>query len=141
MFSRTTIASSIRIPIESESPSSDIVLSVKPNTHTATKLASTDTGSARPVITVERHELRNRNTTNTVRSAPTSSDSSTFATEFRTRSPRFLMTSIVVPAGRRLLMALSRALSRSAHYVEQYQLDVLTSMPTDSRELGILASL
>ena len=32
--------------------------------------ASTDTGSARPVMTVERHELRNRNTTSTVSSAP-----------------------------------------------------------------------
>ena len=42
MFSRTTIASSIRMPIASERPSSDIVLSVKPKAHTATNDASTD---------------------------------------------------------------------------------------------------
>jgi hypothetical protein len=48
MFSRTTIASSIRMPIASESPSSDIVFSVKPNASTATNDAMTDTGSARP---------------------------------------------------------------------------------------------
>ena len=54
----------------SDSPSSDIVFSVKPNAHTATNEASTDTGSARPVMTVERQELRNRNTTATVRAAP-----------------------------------------------------------------------
>ena len=54
MFSRTTIASSIRMPIASESPRSDIVLSVKPQAHTAMNAASVDTGSARPVITVER---------------------------------------------------------------------------------------
>ena len=35
MFSRTTMASSIRMPIASERPSSDIVLSVKPNAQTA----------------------------------------------------------------------------------------------------------
>ena len=34
MFSRTTLASSMRMPIASDSPSSDIVLSVKPNTQT-----------------------------------------------------------------------------------------------------------
>ena len=57
----------------SDSPSSDIVFSVKPNAHTATNDASTDTGSARPVMTVERQELRNRNTTATVRAAPSRS--------------------------------------------------------------------
>ena len=81
MFSRTTIASSISMPIASDRPSSDIVFSVKPNAYTAMKLASTDTGSASPVMTVERHEFRNRNTTSTVSSAPSISASSTFSTE------------------------------------------------------------
>ena len=80
MFSRTTMASSIRMPIASESPSSDIVSSLKPSTHTAMKLASTETGSARPVITVERHEFRKRNTTSTVSSAPSISASCTLLT-------------------------------------------------------------
>jgi hypothetical protein len=60
MFSRTTIASSIRIPIASERPSRDMVFRVNPNAHTAMNEASTLTGRARPVITVDRHELRKR---------------------------------------------------------------------------------
>ena len=48
MFSRTTIASSINIPIASERPSSDIVFSVKPNAYTAMKLDITDTGKGIP---------------------------------------------------------------------------------------------
>ena len=73
MFSRTTIASSIRMPMASDRPSSDIVFSVKPNASTATNDAMTETGSARPVMTVERHELRNRKTVSTVSSAPSTS--------------------------------------------------------------------
>ena len=87
MFSRTTIASSMRMPIASDRPSSDIVFSVKPKAQTATNEASTDTGSARPVITVERHEFRNRNTTRTVRIAPSTSAPWTSATELATRGP------------------------------------------------------
>ena len=49
--------------------------------------ASTDTGSARPVMTVERHELRNRNTTSTVSTAPSISAFWTFRTEAATRAP------------------------------------------------------
>jgi hypothetical protein len=70
MFSRTTMASSIRIPIASERPMSDIEFRVKPNAHTVAKAASTLTGSASPVMTVERHEFRNRNTTRIVSTAP-----------------------------------------------------------------------
>ena len=73
MFSRTTIASSIRMPMASDRPSSDIVFSVKPNASTATNEAMTETGSARPVMTVERQEFRNRNTISTVSSAPSTS--------------------------------------------------------------------
>ena len=76
-----------------------MVLSVKPKAHTATKLASTDTGNARPVITVERHEFRNRNTTSTVSSAPSTSASRTLLTEFSTRVPLFFTTSNCAPLG------------------------------------------
>ena len=99
MFSRTTIASSIRMPIASERPSSDIVFSVNPNAHTATNDASTDTGSARPVITVERHEFRKRKTTSTVSSAPSISASSTLRTAWLTRSPAFCTSANVTPGG------------------------------------------
>ena len=81
-----------------------MVLSVKPNAQTAMNDASTDTGSARPVITVERHELRNRKTTSTVSAAPSMSASCTFDTLRSTRSPLFCTTSMVVPVGRVSLM-------------------------------------
>ena len=58
---------------------------VKPNAHTAMNDASTETGSARPVMTVERHELRKRNTTSTVSSAPSISASCTLRTACFTR--------------------------------------------------------
>ena len=87
------------MPIASDSPSSDIVLSVKPNAHTAMNEASTDTGSASPVITVERHEFRNRNTTSTVSSAPSMSASSTLRTAWLTRSPAFCTSANFTPGG------------------------------------------
>ena len=85
----------------SESPSSDIVLSVKPSAQTAMKAEIVDTGRARPVMTVERHEFRKRKTTSTVSSAPSTSASSTFRTELRTRSPASRTTSSRTPAGAR----------------------------------------
>ena len=60
MFSRTTIASSINKPIASDSASSVIVFNVKLNTHMMKNAEMIDTGSVRPVMTVERHEFRNR---------------------------------------------------------------------------------
>ena len=83
----------------SERPSSDIVLSVKPNAHTAMNEASTQTGSARPVITVERQEFRNRNTTSTVSGAPSISASSTLRTALPTRSPASWTMSSLAPGG------------------------------------------
>ena len=50
--------------------------------------ASTDTGSARPVMTVERHELRNRKTTSTVSSAPSISASCDVAHRVARRARR-----------------------------------------------------
>ena len=85
MFSRTTMASSMRMPIASDSPSSDMVSSLKPNAHTAMKLASTETGNASPVITVERQLFRKTNTTSTVSSAPSSN---VFCTSHTARAVR-----------------------------------------------------
>jgi hypothetical protein len=93
------MASSIRMPMASERPISDIEFKVKPNAHTATKDAITETGSARPVITVERHELRKRKTTSTVSSAPSISAFSTSPTERSTRSPASRMTLMSTPCG------------------------------------------
>jgi len=59
MFSRTTIASSMSTPIASESPRSVMKFSVKPAAHTAMNAAIAEVGRLRPVMSVERHELRN----------------------------------------------------------------------------------
>ena len=60
MFSRTTIASSISMPIARERPMRVSTLRVKPKTRMAMKPATTEMGRVMPVMTVERHELRNR---------------------------------------------------------------------------------
>ena len=60
MFSRTTIASSISSPIASDSASSVIVFTVKPNTHMMKNAEMMLTGSVSPVMTVDRQEFRNR---------------------------------------------------------------------------------
>ena len=99
MFSRTTIASSIRMPIASDRPSSDIVLSVKPNTSTAMNDAITEIGSAMPVMTVDRHEFRKRNTTSTVSTAPSTRAYSTSPTECATRTPASRTTRSDAPGG------------------------------------------
>ena len=113
MFSRTTMASSMRMPIASDRPRSDIVLRVKPKAATARNDAMTDTGRARPVMTVERHDLRNRNTTRIVSSAPSSSEVWTSATDSRTRTPESFTVSSLVPGGRvsRILASLARTAS------------------------------
>ena len=59
MFSRTTMASSISTPMASDSPSRLMKFSVKPHSHTAMNAVMTEVGSDRPVISVERQELRN----------------------------------------------------------------------------------
>ena len=129
MFSRTTIASSIRIPIASDRPRRDIVFSVKPKIASGTNDVSTDTGSARPVITVDRQELRNRNTTRTVSNAPSTNASSTLRTEWRTRSPASRTTSSLVPAGSVFCSCAMRALTRSATAVVLYSRDLTMSNP------------
>jgi len=136
MFSRTTMASSIRTPIESERPRRDIVLSVNPKAQTAMNAASTLTGRARPVMTVDRHELRNRNTTSTVSTAPSMRASCTFRTAWATRTPASCTTSSLAPLGRRCCSVSIRALSPSLTWVVLYPLALSTSMPTASLPLN-----
>lgn len=83
MFSRTTLASSMRMPTASERAISVIVFRVKPKKSSAAKVPITKTGSGRPIVTVERQECRNRNTIATVRSPPSTSVLRTFDTELR----------------------------------------------------------
>jgi hypothetical protein len=135
MFSRTTMASSIRMPMASESPSSDMVLSVKPAHHTATKLASTETGSASPVITVDRQEFRKMKTTSTVSSAPSSSASCTCPTLSSTFRPVLRTTSRLTPGGSVFRTRSTRSSTASATCVVLYPLVLTTSMLTASRPL------
>ncbi len=58
MFSRTTMASSMSTPMASDRPSRVMKFSVKPHSHTAMNAAMAEVGSDRPVISVERQELR-----------------------------------------------------------------------------------
>ena len=83
MFSRTTIASSISMPMASDRPISVSTFSVKPNMRMAMNAAMTEIGSVRPVMTVERHELRNRNTMKTVSRPPRTSVTCTSSIDSR----------------------------------------------------------
>ena len=60
MFSRTTMASSMRSPMASDSARSVIVFNVKSNSHITKNAEMIDTGSVSPVMTVDRQELRKR---------------------------------------------------------------------------------
>ncbi len=139
MFSRTTIASSMRMPIASDSPKSDMVFKVKPNTQTLTNEASTLTGSASPVMTVDRQELRNRNTTSTVSSAPWTSASSTLRTARRTRVPASRTISSRASAGSRCRSRATSSATLALTWVVLVPFAFSTSMPTASRPLNCAA--
>ena len=83
MFSRTTIASSISSPTHRLSAISVIMLMVKPSMYMNKKLPKMAMGSVKPVITVERQLFRNKNTINTVSSAPSMRVRRTFSTDTR----------------------------------------------------------
>ncbi len=99
MFSRTTMASSISSPTHSESAIIVMPLIVKPNMYMKRKVPMSAIGSVSPVMTVERHELRNRNTISTVSAAPSNSVVCRFATETRIERELSRLTSVWMPAG------------------------------------------
>ena len=70
MFSRTTTASSMRMPITSDSAISDIMLKVKPATYMKKNVAMTEVGSASAVMSVERQSRMNRKMTSTAMMPP-----------------------------------------------------------------------
>ena len=83
MFSRTTMASSIRRPIASESAISVMTLSVIPRKYMTMNEEMTEIGSVSPVMTVERQELRKQKTIRTVRMPPRISVFCTSSTDSR----------------------------------------------------------
>ena len=82
MFSRTTMASSIRMPMARLSAIRVSTFSVKPNAAITMKAPNTEIGRARPVITVLRHECRNRKTMAMVSKPPSIIVCWTLLTEF-----------------------------------------------------------
>ena len=99
MFSRTTIASSISRPTQSDSAIIVMVLIVKPNTYMNRNVPISAIGSVSPVMTVERHELRNRKTIRIVSAAPSNSVRLTLATETRIERELSRLTSTLTPGG------------------------------------------
>ena len=83
MFSRTTMASSISKPTHKDSAMSVIMLMVKPNMLMNQNVPMIEMGSVSPVITVERHEFKNKNTMRTVSTAPSMRVLRTLSTETR----------------------------------------------------------
>ncbi len=105
MFSRTTIASSISRPTHSDSAISVTMLIVNPNRYMNRKVPISAIGSVRPVMTVERQELRNRNTISTVSSAPSIRVSRTFETATRIGREASMIGSRRRPGGNWLRMS------------------------------------
>ena len=70
MFSMTTMASSTRMPIDSDSASMVMLLKVKPITWMKAKVATTDVGMARALINVARKSCKKNRITTTASSAP-----------------------------------------------------------------------
>ena len=99
MFSRTTIASSISSPTHRLSAIIVMLLMVKPKAYMKPKVPISEIGSVRPVITVLRHELRNRNTISMVSAAPSNSVRLTLATDTRIERELSRLTSTTMPGG------------------------------------------
>ena len=99
MFSRTTMASSINNPTHSDSAIKVIMLTVKPNRFMKKKVPMMAMGKVRPVITVERQELRNRKTIKMVNSAPSIRVRRTFSTDTRMAREPSTICSSFTPGG------------------------------------------
>ena len=114
----------------SDRPSSDIVSSLNPNISTAMNEASTETGSARPVMTVERHELRNRNTVKTVSTAPSMSADWTLSTDASTREPASRISFSSTPGGNVFWTSRIFSMTPALTVVVEELVVFLISMPT-----------
>ena len=99
MFSRTTIASSMSRPTHRLSAIIVMLLMVKPKAYMNRKVPISAIGSVSPVMTVLRHELRNRKTISTVSSAPSISVRLRFATATRMARELSRLISVTMPGG------------------------------------------
>ncbi|MBK8230220.1 MAG: hypothetical protein IPK72_06460 [Candidatus Eisenbacteria bacterium] len=114
MFSRTTMASSIRIPVARERAIRVMVFRVNPKAKSAINAAMIETGSVRPVMTVERQELRKVKTTRTVRIAPITIVTSTSSTDSRIQTELSRTIERVVPGGSCAWSSWTLSFTRSA---------------------------
>src|SRR5439155_33483 len=114
MFSITTIASSIKMPIESDRAISVNTLSVKPITSITMNDEITDTGSASDVMAVAFQSLRKSMTMSTVRSAPVSSSWMTSRIELRMKVELSRTTRSDAPGGSPACTRASAAFTPSA---------------------------
>ena len=108
MFSRTTIASSMSRPMASDSAISVIMFSVMPRKYMTMNDEMTEIGSVRPVMTVERQELRKQKTMRMVSRPPRSSVFMTSATDSRMNTELSRTTWISTPGGSSCLQRLDR---------------------------------
>ena len=83
MFSRTTMASSINKPTHKLSAIKVTLLMVNPNQFMNKNVPMMEIGNVNPVMTVERHEFKNKNTLHTVSKAPSINVRRTLSTATR----------------------------------------------------------
>ena len=99
MFSMTTMASSMRRPIERVSASIVITLNVNPSARITANVPMIAVGSATAATRVERQFRRNRSTTSTARTPPTIMSSCTAEIEERMNCAPSTMTAMRLPSG------------------------------------------
>jgi len=99
MFSRTTMASSIKSPMARDKAIRVMTLSVIPMKFMTMNEEITEMGSVSPVMTVDRQELRKQNTIRTVRIPPSTRVSWTSRTESRIMIEASRTISMRVPGG------------------------------------------
>ena len=98
MFSTTTMASSIRMPIESDNASIVMVLKVNPMARMNANVAMTLVGKATALIKVMRKSSSRRKMINTASTPPTTRSSCTEAMEFSMKVELSRATRKVAPA-------------------------------------------
>ena len=138
MFSRTTMASSIKTPMAKDKPNKLMKLSVNPQSQTAMKAVMTDVGKDKAVISVERHEFKNTYTTKMVRPAPKINASTTLFRLFCASTPPSWVISSFVPSGRVLLTSATNFRISLATLTVDASRERVMAMPTLGLPLRML---
>ena len=102
MFSRTTMASSINKPIHSDNAIKVMVLSVRLKTYKQKIVPNNAIGKVKLVITVDRHEPKNKNTTVMAKIAPSNKVDCTSFNDARTERALSATSNMLTPDGKRV---------------------------------------